>query len=129
MIQGVINRMAQNSFMLKGWNVVIVSALFVFAAKGSQILFAYIALLPSLVFWGLDGYFLRQEKLFRKLYDRVRGLPEDKIDFSMKTNEERVESWLSVTFSKTLLPFHGAIFGSIILIILISLYLFGSGYF
>ena len=33
MIQGVINRMASNSFLLKGWTVVLVSALFALAAN------------------------------------------------------------------------------------------------
>jgi len=28
MLQGVINRMANNSFLLKGWSVVLISALF-----------------------------------------------------------------------------------------------------
>ncbi len=32
MIQGVVNRMASNSFQLKGWSVVLVSALFALAA-------------------------------------------------------------------------------------------------
>lgn len=129
MIQGVINRMAQNSFMLKGWNIVIVSALFAFSFKGSQLPFVYIALFPSIVFWGLDGYFLRQERLFRKLYDHVRALKENEIDFSMNTGKvkNQVDSWLSVTLSKTLLAFHGAIFSTIIIAIIIGIYFLNKG--
>ena len=33
----------------------------------------------EILFWGLDGYFLWQERLFRALYDHVRQLPESEI--------------------------------------------------
>ena len=36
MIQGVVNRLAQSSFLLKGWSVVLVSALLAFAAASSE---------------------------------------------------------------------------------------------
>ena len=35
MIQGAINRLAQNSFLLKGWSVLLVSALLVVAASSA----------------------------------------------------------------------------------------------
>ena len=43
---------------------------------------------------GLDGYFLHQERLFRKHYDPVLKLSEDKIDFSMNTTifEDKINS-------------------------------------
>ena len=81
-IQGVVNRLANTSFRLKGWAVVLVAALFVLM-KEAWGGFVPAALLPVLFFWGLDGYFLWQERLFRALYDHVRGLEEDSIDFSM----------------------------------------------
>ena len=117
MIQGIVNRLSHNSFLLKGWSVILVSAILTLAAKEGPIWSIY-ACLPAIVFWGLDGYFLRQERLFRKHYDHVRNLSEDDIDFSMNTTiyEDKIDSWLSLTFSKTLIPFHGVILGSIILI-------------
>jgi hypothetical protein len=118
MIQGVVNRLSHNSFLLKGWSVVLVSAMFAFAAKDSKMVFIYLAYFPAISFWGLDGYFLRQERLFRALYDHVRKLDEKDIDFSMNTSivEPKVAPWAIVTLSKTLLVFHGVIFVSIILV-------------
>ena len=109
MIQAVVNRMSVNSFLLKGWSVVLISALFALAAGDSQALFVYIAYFPAIVFWMLDAYFLRQERLFRKLYDRVRHLPETDVDFSMDTSvvDGEVAGWSAVVFSRTLLLFHG----------------------
>ena len=86
MIQGVINRLAKSSFLLKGWSVILISGLFALSAKDSKLYFIYLAYFPALAFWGLDGYYLRQEKLFRKLYDKVRVMPEADIDFSMDTS-------------------------------------------
>lgn len=112
LIQGVINRMANNSFSLKNWTVVIVSASFALAAKFSDIKLILIAFLPASAFWLLDGYFLRQERLYRKLYDRVRKQREENIDFSMNAAifADNVDSWLRTCFSWTLFIFYGLIF-------------------
>ncbi len=111
MLQFIISRMARNSFLLKGWNVVLVSAIFALASTETKASLVFLAYLPAAMFWLLDGYFLRQERLFRKLYDEVRLMAEDGIDFSMNTVPvgDKVAPWLCVIFSRTLLLFHGAI--------------------
>jgi len=121
LIQGVINRLARCSFLLKGWSVVLVSALFALAANNMNIYFIYLAFFPAIAFWILDGYFLWQERLFRGLYDHVRGIEENKIDFSMNTSSltKNVKSWPGAAFSVTLLIFHGVIIGSILIVILV----------
>jgi len=121
MIQGIVNRLAKSSFLLKGWTVILVSALFALAAKDSKIYFIYLAYFPGLAFWGLDGYYLRQERLFRKLYDKVRGMDDSDIDFSMDTTPVagQVDPWHSVIFSKTILAFHGTIVLTILIVMFI----------
>lgn len=91
-IQGVISRMASNSFSLKGWAVTLVAGIFVLAGKDTDKMYFLVAYLPILVFWGLDSYYLLQERLYRALYDKVRLLPEDKIDFSMKASPEEFKN-------------------------------------
>lgn len=127
MIQGVVNRLSNNSSLLKGWSVILVSALFALAAGGTQIYFVYLAYFPAFAFWVLDGYFLHQERLFRKLYDHIRAVDEEEIDFSMNTAivNDQVDSWFRVTFSKTLCIFHGTVFGSIILVMVTWIILMG----
>jgi hypothetical protein len=117
LIQGVINRLSTNSFLLKGWSVVLVSALFALSASDSRPAFVFLAFVPVIVFWGLDGFFLWQEKLYRALYDHVRGLKEEDVDFSMNTAPFRTTdgpTWLGAIFSKTLIPFHGVLILAII---------------
>lgn len=86
MIQGVISRMASNSFSLKGWAVTLVAGIFVLAGKDTDKMYFLVAYLPIIVFWGLDSYYLLQERLYRALYDKVRQLSEEKIDFSMQVS-------------------------------------------
>lgn len=118
MIQGVVNRLAQSSFLLKGWSVVLVSALLVFAANSSEPLVLYIALLPAIVFWALDGYFLWQERSFRALYDHVRVQEEASLDYGLDTKSAPNRSpYRQAVFSRTIALFHGAVLATIIVLI------------
>jgi hypothetical protein len=55
-IQNIINRMSNNSFLLKGWNVTVSSAILALIIGNPNPLLALVALLSSLSFWGLDAY-------------------------------------------------------------------------
>ena len=108
-VQGVINRMARNSFLIKGWSVTLVAAIFALAAKDANTQIVIIAYIPVIVFWFLDTYFLRQERLYRKLYDDVRGKEPSTVDFSLNATayQKEVASFICVMFSVTLRWFHG----------------------
>lgn len=104
-IQGIIDRMARNSFALKGWAVTLVAGIFALASKDTEKLYFLIAYAPILIFWGLDSYYLMQERLFRTLYERVRLMDDEAIDFCMKTTREERKidnnKWLNCLVSKT----------------------------
>lgn len=110
MIQSVINRMASNSFLLKGWTVTIVVGLFVFANKADNMdpKYIFLALIPAIFFWILDGYFLHQEKLYRELYKYATNISSDEVDFSMNAARfgGEIDSWRKVTLSTTLKLFY-----------------------
>ncbi len=114
-IQGVINRLSTNSFLLKGWSVVLVSALFALSASDTNVVFVYLAYIPASVFWGLDGYFLSLERAYRTHYDRVRSKDPSTIDFSMNVGDLRggITDWMAATLSRSLIPFHGALIAAI----------------
>lgn len=108
-IQGVINRMAGNSFLLKGWAITLVAALFALFAKDNNHAYILIAYLPVIIFWILDGYFLSQERLLCNLYDDVRKFDEKEINFSMDTTnykKDKQNSWVYSIFSTTLSWFY-----------------------
>lgn len=115
-IQGVINRLAGNSFLIKGWCVTLVSALFALSGKDSDSRFIILAYFPVIMFWILDAYFLWQERLFRGLYNHVSALKNnDLIDYSMKISSDPM-GWANAFFSVTLLVFYGTIIVSILLV-------------
>jgi hypothetical protein len=124
MILRIVDRLSNNAFLLKGWSVVLVSALFALAAKDAKPFFVYLCYFPAITFWGLDGYFLRQERLYRQLYDKVRVQSEHLVDFSMDTSSVlgTTESWSQTCLSKTLLAFHGTITVTIVLVMLLMVW-------
>ena len=120
-IQAVITRLANNSFLMKGWALTVAGAFYGFAVKGTSWEVAATGLMPVLVFWGLDAYFLRQERLFRGLYDQVRRRNARVEPFAMNAAAyaSGVASWRRTLVSRTLAPFYGAVF--IVGIVLIAI--------
>lgn len=87
-IQSAISRMASNAFYLKGWNITIIAAIVALSFKESDWRMYACALILNIVFWFLDAYYLKQEKLFRELYKKISLIKnDDAIDFSMDTSE------------------------------------------
>jgi len=108
--QDIIKRMANNSFLIKGWTITLVVVTLLLKNDDGKV---YISFIPLLSFWALDAYFLRQERLFRKLYQWIveNRLINSNNLFSMDTSkfEPKVGSIIDVMFSKTLLLFYGSI--------------------
>jgi len=128
LVQGVISRMASNSFNIKAWAIGIVGGVM---ALAGDVFFAETAetvnptglwiniflVLVVLMFWYLDGFFLKTEKLYRNLYRWI-------LDYRMQTDDYLYDlntftrivngkeiniiapSVLKVMFTKTLWPFY-----------------------
>lgn len=82
-IHNTINRMSTNSFIVKGWTITLISALFVLAQEDSNTTYAILTYIAVPIFWYLNAFFLLQERRYRSLYDDVRLIDENSIDFSM----------------------------------------------
>lgn len=121
MIQNIINRMAKNSFLLKGWTVTLVAGIFALSCKEADKVYFLVTYIPVFVFWGLDSYYLLQERLYRSLYDKIRGVDENDIDFSLKASledfpSEKNDYW-NCMHSKTELWFYLPLALTILLVI------------
>jgi hypothetical protein len=115
LVQIVINRLANNSFLLKGWLIAIVSIILSVSKesvfKPESIYLYAILCLPFLSIWYLDAYFLRQERLYRKLYEwiileRPTGNTEHLYALDPQRRFE-VSSIFRVMLSETLRMFYG----------------------
>ena len=126
-IQAIISRMASNLFFLRGWTITLIGALLaLFSKNNSPDYIFYFLIVIVLIFWILDGYFLSQERSYRDLYNHVRKLKEEEIDFSMDVSSvtNQVRPWEDVVFSKTLSIFYGAIIGTILIVTLVTTFCF-----
>ncbi len=121
-IQAIVARMASHSFLLKGWSVTLVAAVLAIAANQSCVALAAVALLPAVTFWGLDAYYLRQERLFRRLYDAVRlgevG-PDDRLSLSPSRYAPQVPSWFAAGVTPSVGLLHGMIVTVVILVVVV----------
>ena len=108
--QDVIKRMASNSFLIKGWTITLVVATLLLKGSKNQV---FISFIPIIGFWFLDAYFLRQERIFRKIYNwtiqnRLTST-EFIFDLNPKRFSKQVDSTLTIMRSATLASFYGAI--------------------
>jgi hypothetical protein len=113
-IQNVITRMNTNSFQIKGWSIVIVSALMAIYASTQNSYFFLTAIFPTSIFWFLDAYYLNQERKFRGLYNDVAGVtdkPKEIKLFAMRPDlyVGGQYSYWSAFFSITILKMYLAI--------------------
>ena len=109
MIQGVINRQARNSFLIKGWSLTLLAAALVlaFRSNGALLPFFWLFAFISAGFWALDSYFLQLERKFRGIYDDVRK--RKTTDFAMDLNAQKGKAgckWHNAAFSFSLLLFY-----------------------
>ncbi len=121
-IQATVARMAGHSFLLKGWSVTLVAAVLAIAASRSCAGLAAVALLPAVSFWGLDAYYLRQERLFRRLYDAVRlgeVAPEDRLSLSTSRYASQVPGWFPAAVTPSVSVLHGVLVAVVGLVVIL----------
>lgn len=118
-IQNTISRMNKNSFQIKGCMVTIVAALLALCANSVNILYVYISIFPTIMFWVLDAYYLKQERKFRELFNEA--VKDKTKPFSMNTRKYKV-CYCKAFFSKTLLFFYLPTI--LVLTLIVVLYIF-----
>ncbi|NOQ25548.1 MAG: hypothetical protein GQ564_09335 [Bacteroidales bacterium] len=108
-IQNIITRMNTNSFQIKNFAVLILTALLAVYISTKEIWFVALPIIPTIIFWFLDSYYLHQERLFRKVYNDVAEITKEEIRQEVKPFEIPINiykskySYLKVFFSKTII--------------------------
>lgn len=128
LIQSVINRMAKNSFLIKGWLISLVVVILALKPNEVNINLTVIILgIVTIAFWYLDAFFLKTEKIYREMYEfvieeREKGVFDNLYNLNpskMPSNvKKKYPNILEVMFSKTLRWFY-----LILLIALILMYI------
>jgi hypothetical protein len=76
-LHAIIERLASNSFVIKGWAITIASGFLGFSIKDAKPAIAFVGLIPCLIFWIMDAYYLAGERHFRDCYNDVLKNPAD----------------------------------------------------
>lgn len=123
MIQDVISRMSINSFQIKSWAIMVLSALLALFASSANPLYILVSILSLLIFWIVDSMYLLQERKLITLYDKVADNDTSIKRYTIPLNKcygGRCR-YLNCMFSKTLL---GLYLSCIILLIVFFLLLY-----
>lgn len=108
LLQGTIARLGTNSFVIKGWTMTLTGALGAVATQTSGRPVAATALSLTVGFWLLDSYYLRQERIFRSLYEKAAADQSDVPLFTMDVERYGdTTGSLTVFLSRTMLLFYG----------------------
>ncbi|MEA1053175.1 hypothetical protein U5801_25695 [Lamprobacter modestohalophilus] len=122
LVQGVINRLAGNGFLVKGWSLTVAVAMIVVIARTDSTALTPVLLIPVFAFWGLDGYFLSRERGFCGLYRRIVQHDPGVPPYSMDIKRIDLRSWWSGCWRMTLITFHG----TVLAMVTVSMLLLGA---
>lgn len=123
-LQSIINRMASSSASCKTWNIALVSAIMVIVANRGNPDFVWIAIVPIVLFFFLDSYYLGLERQFRKQYTtfvgRLHNSEVRKEDLFIIPTDTGIMDRLCMTFkafsSISIWPFYGLLLIMLIII-------------
>ena len=128
LIQNCIDRMAKNSFMLKGWSISLVAVVLALAADRLNPIFLLCSVaIPLFCFRYLDAFFLRIERMYRKMYEyvlgeRKSGNTEYQYDLNPHRFKNDVKNCFCTMLSKTLVVFYGVPLLIVSIVLLFKIY-------
>jgi hypothetical protein len=120
-LQNTIARLSNYSMNCKTWAVTIVSALCVVIFDPQKVTYFYVVIIPIILFWLFDCYYLGLEKVFRIIYDdflqNIRNDTTsicDDIQFSVKG--KRLINFFKAMISMSTTPLYGILAGIVVLL-------------
>lgn len=124
-VQAVITRQAGNAFLIKGWALTVVSGLLGLAISTKGWGPAGVAFAPIAGFAFMDAYYLRQERLYRCLWNAIISTDGQVADFSMDARSYRQSdgcSWSAVLFSATVFGFYVVLMAVTIVVLVANIH-------
>ena len=113
LIEEIISRVANNTFIIKGWTITVISVLLTLRDSLKTDFGIYIIIIAvDGAFCFLDCFYLRKERLYRNLYSEVIKCSKDKdckIDYynlNTKLYTNRRTRYINVICSKSILPLY-----------------------
>lgn len=135
LIQSCINRMAQNSFAIKGWLITLVAVILALLPETVDVsVLCGVVFAATLCFWYLDAYYLKMERLYRWKYEWVITNRAESDQFFYDLNPMKADMWLAnkdgskkqapcvvrIMFTKSLIPLYSIVILTCIIFFLCS---------
>lgn len=122
LIQIQIQRMAGNSFIIKGWYITYMSAFIMYIFTKNDFSLVFIGIFPVIGCLIYDCYFLYLENLYReKYYWVINNIDNDNFLFNLDPYKKEMLSkpilWRNILFSKSII---GLYFLPLIILILLG---------
>lgn len=121
-IEDAINRMASNSFLIKGWSITALGGLIAVYIGNQNKNWSYQLLVLTfalvIMFWGHDAYYLLLERRYRNLYEKVVDTDVEQIDYSMEPLDNGEKVWCVA-----LAPILKFSYGIVFVVLLVILYM------
>jgi hypothetical protein len=91
--------MNTNSFQIKGMSITITAAILALFASSSIPVYFFIALIPTIMFWFLDAYYLQQERKFRGIYNDIAQLNKEPNSIVIRDFEMPLQKYTGKEYS------------------------------
>lgn len=113
-VQEIIKRMANNSFLLKGWMITIFTSAVIFFEQSESSnnlnISMYTILFLIISFWYLDAFFLHKERCYIALYNhKISNTDRNKrtlYSLDYKPFRKSQDNIFRLMLNKTILPFY-----------------------
>lgn len=124
LIQACIGRMAQNSFLIKGWLITLIAVVLALLPESFNIRgLCIVGFTITICFWYLDAFFLKTERLYRWKYEWVVQNRVNSQSYFYDLNPYNKDMWtltkegsakkepniICVMLTKTLIPMYGVL--------------------
>ena len=127
-VQNTINRLASNSFLIKAWTITLIGSISILTFSILNTIIFTVLIGIVIVFWILDSYYLKMERLYRELYqdnvDKFNTLDRriEILLFDMKTEIYKNKVKLvKVIFSKTESLFYISLACGLLLLLILNI--------
>lgn len=125
MIQAVISRVAGHGAVLKNYCITLTTAICGLAITLQRPLLALLSLLPITIFALLDAQYLRVERRFRGLFNRVRTESWDEVpSFEIDIGKAPEISYWRTLGSWSVLNFYAPLALGVVIVLLVARYVY-----
>ncbi len=100
--QNIIKRFTVQSFAIKGFSLTFLGLIINILVSTKSIAISIVMAVSVIIFWYLDAYYLKMERVYRRLeenYEPIKG-------FNYKNYPEINETTIKVAMSRTILPIY-----------------------